>query len=135
MALLQWNKLFNTNIKIIDEQHQELVDILNSLHDSVLEDKANDELGILLEKLVNYTIVHFKTEEQFFDEYNYPETEEHKAEHNDLANKAVKYLKDYNSGELVLSDEVIYFLKDWLKNHIVHTDKKYSAFLISKGVT
>lgn len=131
---MQWNKLFNTNIKIIDEQHQGLVEILNSLYDSMLINNSSAELGELLEKLVNYTVIHFKSEEALLDKYDYPETVEHKAEHKYLANKAEKYLKDYKSGVLDITDDVLYFLKDWLKKHIVHTDKKYSAFLISKGV-
>lgn len=134
MALMQWNTLFNTNIKIIDEQHQGLVEILNSLYDSILIDNSSADLEELLEKLVNYTVIHFKTEEELLDKYNYPKTAEHKAEHNDLADKAKKYLKDYKSGDLDFTDDVIYFVKDWLKKHMVHTDKKYSAFLISKGV-
>jgi hemerythrin len=134
MALMQWSNLFNTNIKKVDEQHQGLVNILNSLYDSMIKNDSNIELGQLLEKLVDYTIIHFKTEEELFDKFGYPETEEHKIEHTNLANKATELLKDYKSGELVVSDDVMYFLKDWLKNHIIHTDRKFGPFLNSKGV-
>ena len=40
----------------------------------------------------------------------------------------------FNRGELVMSFEITNFLKSWLKDHIQGTDKKYSEFLISKGV-
>ena len=129
MALLEWNNLFNTNIEIVDEQHMELVAILNSLHDLVLKDDNNFELGILLEKLVEYTVFHFETEENLFEKYDYPEAEEHKNEHIDLANQAKKILQDYKSGSIVISSYVTNFLKDWLKNHIIHTDKKFGFYV------
>ena len=66
MALMQWSPTFETKIKKIDEQHQVLVTILNSLHDAMLRGDSNNEMGKLLEKLVSYTVTHFKTEEEFF---------------------------------------------------------------------
>ena len=62
MALMQWSPTFETKIKKIDEQHQVLVTILNSLHDAMLRGDSNNEMGKLLEKLVSYTVTHFKTE-------------------------------------------------------------------------
>ncbi|MBK7104847.1 MAG: hemerythrin family protein [Ignavibacteriae bacterium] len=134
MAIMQWNKTFETNIKKIDEQHQGLVNILNSLHDSMLKGDSNSEMGKLLEKLVNYTVIHFKTEEELFDKHGFPETTKHKAEHNDLTGKASKLLKDHKAGATVVSADLMYFLKDWLKNHILGSDKKYGPFLNAKGV-
>jgi hemerythrin len=34
----------------------------------------------------------------------------------------------------MLSMEVMTFLSNWLKNHIVKTDKQYSAYFIEHGV-
>ena len=134
MALMEWNNLFNTNIKIVDEQHQGLVNILNSLYELMIKHNTSAELEELLEKLVDYTVYHFKTEEELFDKYGYPETEKHKVEHNNLTKQASELLNDYKSGKTVVTDEVINFLKDWLKNHIIHTDKRFGPFLNSKGV-
>jgi hemerythrin len=134
MALMQWNNMFETKIKKIDEQHQGLVNLLNNLHDSMLKGDSNSEMGKLLEKLVNYTVIHFKTEEEFFDKYAYPEKTQHKAEHNDLAGKASKLLVEHKAGKTVVSADLLYFLKDWLKTHILGTDKKYGPYLNSKGV-
>ena len=38
-------------------------------------------------------------------------------------------------GDFMISVEVMAFLKDWLTNHILITDKAYGPFLIDKGVT
>lgn len=134
MALMQWNNSFETKIKKIDEQHKGLVTILNELHDSMLKGDSNSELGKTLEKLVNYTVTHFKTEEEFFEKFSYPDSVKHKAEHSDLAGKASALLKDHKAGKTVVSADLMYFLKDWLKNHILGSDKKYGPYLNSKGV-
>jgi hemerythrin len=39
-----------------------------------------------------------------------------------------------NRGEMVMTVEVMTFLKDWLAGHIKGTDKKYGPFLSAKGV-
>jgi len=135
MALMQWSPTFETKIKKIDEQHQVLVTILNSLHDAMLRGDSNNEMGKLLEKLVSYTVTHFKTEEEYFDKHGYPESVKHKTEHKNLATKAGELLTDHKAGKTVVSADLMYFLKDWLKNHMLTEDKKYGPYLISKGVS
>jgi hemerythrin len=37
-------------------------------------------------------------------------------------------------GKVSVTVDTMVFLKDWLNHHILETDKKFSAFLNSKGV-
>jgi len=66
--------------------------------------------------------------------HGYPEYKAHKAEHAKLTQKAIELQKDFQQGEPVITVEVLGFLRDWIQNHILGTDKKYSQFLNSKGV-
>jgi hemerythrin len=133
-ALFIWNPTYETGIKSIDLQHKKLVDILNELYDAMGKGHANEMLGKILDELIQYTIVHFATEERLFKQHGYPEFVAHKKEHDDLTAQVKKLQADFKSGKITLSMQVATFLKDWLKVHILQTDKKYVAFLVSKGV-
>lgn len=134
MALLDWNNNYSVNIQEIDSQHKILVGLINNLHDGMRVGKGKEAIGGVLSELVNYTEFHFSHEEKLFSMHGYPESSTHKMLHYSLI-KQVKELKNnYDNGNKVLSMEVMDFLKNWLSDHIVGTDKKYTTFLNSKGI-
>jgi hemerythrin-like metal-binding protein len=135
MPIIDWDSKLCVNIKIIDEQHKKLVDMVNALYDAMKEGKAKDILGNLLTELASYTDYHFKTEEELFKKYNYSEAAAHKLEHDKLRKEVIDLKAKFDAGEMIITVEVLYFLKDWLGKHILGSDKKYSPFLISKGVS
>lgn len=134
MALFEWSDKYSVNIKQIDEQHKKLVDMLNELYEAMKTGKGKEVLGKTLTELIQYVGTHFATEEKLFSTYGYPEYNAHKAEHIKLTQKAIELQKDFQQGAPVLTVEVLGFLRDWLQNHILGTDKKYSQFLNSKGI-
>lgn len=134
MPLFQWTPDLSVNIKEIDAQHKKLIDLINLLHDSMKAGKGKDVMGSVLKELTDYTVYHFGTEEQLFEEYAYPEYLQHKHQHTDLTNQVMDIKRRFESGQVTITIEVMSFLKDWLNNHIRQTDKKYSAFLNSKGI-
>ena len=135
MPLLEWSDELSIGINSIDEQHKKLVNMINALNDALAEGKANELLAKIFDGLAVYTVKHFGYEEELFAQHGYVEAEAHKNEHEALINQ-VKALQDkMNEGDFMISVEVMAFLKDWLTNHIMKTDKAYAPFLIDKGVT
>lgn len=134
MALFVWSDKYSVNINEIDSQHKKLVDLLNSLHDSMKVGRGSEVLGKTLTELIQYVGTHFATEERLMSTHGYPEYKAHKAEHAKLTQKAIELQKDFQQGAPVITVEVLGFLRDWIQNHILGTDKKYSQFLNSKGV-
>ncbi len=134
MALMTWSDNFSVNVAQIDEQHKKLVGILNDLHDAMKQGKGNDVTGNVLSGLVQYVATHFATEEKLMKEHAYTEYLKHKAEHDALTKQAIDLQKQFHEGKAVLTVELMKFLKDWLSNHILGTDKKYGPYLNSKGV-
>lgn len=134
MALISWTDRLLTNVKACDDQHKRLVSLVNDLHDAMTAGKGKDVLGKILGELVSYTDYHFKTEEQLFDRYSYPDAPKHKKEHQELTRKAKELKTRFEKGEVTISIEVMNFLSNWLKDHIMGSDKKYGPFLNDKGV-
>ena len=134
MGLFAWKEEYSVNVKEIDHQHRQLVDMVNELYDAMSQKKGKEVLGTILAKLINYTGTHFSFEEKLLEQNGYPDFEEHKAKHEKMVAKVVALQNDHNSVKIALSLEVSKFLQDWLNKHILGTDKKYSGFLNSKGV-
>ena len=134
MALITWNETLAVNIKKIDDQHKRLVELINILHDSMKAGKGNDVIGPILSDLLSYTAFHFATEEKLFQQFAYPEYLLHKKEHDALANKVKAFINDFRAGKISVTIEVMNFLRDWLRNHILGSDQKYAPFLVNKGV-
>ena len=134
MPLFQWTPELSVNVKEINNQHKQLVNLINLLHDSMKSGKGKDVMGKVLNDLTDYTVYHFGTEERLFQKYGYIEYPQHKKEHDDLTKQVLDVKSKFEAGQTTVTIEVMNFLKDWLNNHIKHSDKKYSAFLNSKGV-
>jgi hemerythrin len=134
MPFLRWNSDLETNIKKIDDQHKKLVQLINDLFDAMNAGKSKEALGGILHELVEYTKMHFATEESFFKLHHYPDSIKHQKEHNDLATQVLEFQKQFNEGNARVTVQLMNFLKDWITNHILGSDKKYGPFLISKGV-
>ena len=134
MSLLVWDNGYSVNVQEIDKQHKVLIDIINKLHDAMKVGKGKEVVGETLNELVTYTVFHFGHEEKLFSGNGYADANSHKAEHRKLIEQVQTLQNDFNNGKTLITMEIMHFLKDWLANHIMVTDKKYSNYLNSKGI-
>ena len=134
MPMLEWNDGLSVRIAEMDTQHQELVDMVNTLYDSMVAGADSQVLFDIVDRMLRYTDVHFGTEEKYMSQHAYPETTAHKADHADFMAKAAQVAKDHQAAKKGLSMEVLNFLGDWLVTHINGSDKHLGEFLASKGM-
>ncbi len=134
MALFDWKESYSVNIKDVDNQHKILIRSLNELYEAMLTRKAKNVIDGILKSLSDYADFHFAFEENLMQKYKFPGFSQHKKEHEAFVTKVSEFIQKHKDGHLMLSMEVMNFLKDWLKNHIQGVDKKYSPFLNGKGV-
>lgn len=135
MALIQWTEDLSVNVEEIDRQHRQLVRMINDLNVAMQEKRAKEVLGSLLIGLLDYANTHFAAEEIYFDTFKYPLADVHKREHKEFVDKVSDFKKRFDSGELVLSVPIIHFLIDWLKKHIMGSDKLYTPYFNARGLT
>ena len=129
MALITWDDSYSVQVKDIDEQHLQLIYLINKMHDAMSTGQGKLILAEILEELVDYTKTHFSYEEQIMLKCQYPDFNAHKDAHEALTKKVMDFQKRYQAGQVALSVEMMNFLKDWLTNHIVETDKRYIPYL------
>jgi hemerythrin len=133
-SVIKWEASYSVNIAEIDQQHQMLIAMINELSDSVSQSKGREVQEKVLNGLASYAKEHFATEERYFDKYAYPWSVTHKAEHAAFTQKVVQFVQDYQAGKAGLNNQILSFLSDWLKNHIIGKDKTYSYFFTMKGL-
>ena len=132
--MIEWNEKYSVNISTIDEEHKELIRIINEAIVSKQHHNDLEEISILLKELTMYALKHFSTEETYMVEFNYPEFQNHKKEHHDFSNKMIAYCNKVIEGEYQIENEIIEYLMQWLVNHIQVTDKKYVACFKKNGL-
>jgi methyl-accepting chemotaxis protein/hemerythrin len=131
---LEWDSSFATNISQFDQQHRNLFDMVNELHDAMQQKRSKEAVGSILGRLIEYTASHFGAEEEAFRKSGYPEEARHKQEHAKLVGQVLDLQRKFSAGETLLTQSVIEFLQEWLINHIKGVDKKYGPHLTASGI-
>ncbi|MDA8138963.1 MAG: bacteriohemerythrin [Desulfobacteraceae bacterium] len=134
MALIQWSDKLSVRVAEIDQQHQKMIEMINALTDAIRQGKGDDVIQLILRGLKSYAEVHFKTEENYFKQFGYPEAQNHKKEHLFFIQKVSEFESGSTGGQLRLTIQVLQFLSDWLINHILGTDKAYSDCFNQNGL-
>lgn len=136
MAFIDWDDRMSVGIAEIDEQHKRLLALINDLHDACQGECPPDKVDNAADAVTEYTRVHFATEEQYMDAHSYPGQEAHLEEHMEFSLKAMEFFGDYVAGSNPdLGSEMLAYLKDWLLNHILKTDRRLGAFLCKEGLS
>jgi len=132
MTLIKWDESYVVGVGVIDEQHKHFVGMLNTLYES-LESKHTEKVTDIIQDLTDYAEHHFKTEEEYFDKFHYPDAEIHKAAHNELRAKA-KGFADRHDNPKKLGLDLLFFLERWLLVHFRGADTKFAKFLKQNGI-
>ncbi len=134
MTILPWTEQYSVDIRKIDNQHKILLDYLNKLYDIILGETENEDIVKIIDDMTIHAISQFRSEEQLMFSTGYPKYSHHKLQHKHLIKQLgdlrEKYCSD-GSTELV---ELTNFLKDWLVDHIMGSDKSMGKFLVDYGV-
>ncbi|NQW02355.1 MAG: hemerythrin family protein [Rhodospirillales bacterium] len=105
----------------LDKQHQELIDIVQSLH-GLSESNELPEIVRIFESFLNKLAIHFTDEERMMKDTAYPDAESHRAHHQDM-------LKDAQSTFNIVKDKG----KLLERNAIDSIDKLIRHMLLSDG--
>ena len=131
---ISWDDSYRVNVKQLDDEHKKLVVMINELHEAMQVGKGKEMLSGILGRMVTYVGSHFSNEEKYMEKFSYPDYEAHKKEHNDFVKKTLEFQQNFNDGKMGLSIEVMFFLKEWLLNHIKGSDQQYGPFFNEKGL-
>ena len=125
--MFEWKEEYVIGIDNIDEQHKKIFEIAGRayslLKNDFYVDKYDKIVGILGE-LRDYTIYHFKFEEEYMLKIGYKRYFSQKVEHDDFTAKIKSFnLEKIDKDQDAYIMEIIEFITEWLVGHILVKDK------------
>lgn len=135
MPLMAWNDRLSIGVTVLDADHKKLIEMINELYDSIIAGFTKKDLRDVLHRLADYTQFHFAREEELFFRIAYPNAAIHKREHHSMAVWVTGMQSRIGEGSVAgPSLEVVVYLKDWLFDHILNTDREFGTHLRSAGI-
>ena len=135
MPQFNWDSRYSVNVRRFDDDHQELFRIINTLHDAMMARRGQQVLQQVLDELLHYTEGHFSREEEVMRRAGYPRLQAQIEQHRRFTEKIKDVTAKYKEGSLGLTIDMLDFLTDWLKKHIIAVDQQYSDFLNARGIS
>lgn len=129
-----WKDNYSVTVMEIDNQHKAITEMLNELYDSFMKKEHENKLGEILSRLSDYAVYHFATEEKYFSLFRYSNRIPHIREHNDFTEKIRTFRIEFDKNSSALTYKLINFLREWLMNHILVSDKEYVKCFKENGL-
>jgi hemerythrin len=125
--LVKWSSTFSVGVKLIDDQHKELLSLTNDLFNHCIGDEASEQKYFkkIIGRAVNYVKVHFATEEKIMLATKFKGYWNHKMEHDAFVLYVVEQIKMFESGKHFTLLAFTRYLKEWILTHIAVSDKQY----------
>ena len=127
MPILQWSNGLSVDNVELDNQHKELFKIINDLSE-IYNNKLKEGVSEIIDRLINYELVHFVTEENFMEKIRYPFLENHKQEHIKLLEGTKRLKEEYVSNPSTTGLKLASHAAYYLTYHINESDYSYIEY-------
>jgi hemerythrin len=137
--LLMWTGNLSVGVKAFDDDHKQLIRIINELHGAIQNVNETGEIEgaeveMALHRLENYSRGHCSREEALMEKFQYPDNLKHKQQHQEFYDRIADMTERFRGSKSPKhAEEVMQFIYSWLTNHINESDKAVSLYLREKG--
>lgn len=130
--LFTWDESYSLGIAAVDEQHQFLINLINTLWRSLLSSTDTGVIGGILDDLDFYAQTHFSEEEELMQAAGYPYLSTHRESHQVFIEQIGKSRDAFGQGTPIAM-ELLQFLTAWLQQHIKKDDRHFADHTARKG--
>ena len=127
--MMTWTEKVSIGVPEVDAQHQQLLALVSDTEAAVDAGVPREKAAQYLQRLCDYVVEHFATEEALMDPDAYPEYDRHMAEHMECTNLALDFLQSMNEGKDVDLPAFLEFASKWIEDHILGTDQTLGRFV------
>jgi len=130
---IRWNGSMKLGIPVIDEQHTNLIRIVDNLQLTCQKgtECANQRFIGAANEAIEYVKYHIATEEKLMRLLEYPKYYEHKNEHKDFL-----WDLSYISGKFKTEQspdfrQFVIFLNEWIVTHVCDSDRHFANYFFN----
>jgi len=134
VTLLTWNHACTVGVRAMDDQHGILMDTVNELRLALVHGCGREQISELLDRLIEFTRMHFWSEEQLMEQSSFPGLAEHRAQHHKMLAQMLQSAHRVQYGEGVELRPMLCSLRDGYIEHIEGLDQQYGPWLNERGV-
>lgn len=121
-----------TGEKSIDSEHEVQFQLLDSLTQTLAKGDEIAAASYILDQFIEFSDMHFLSEQLIMRLHNYPGYETHLEEHTCLMKKVREIRDSVQHGKQQIGLQLILELRNWLLTHIASEDVAFGDFLKSK---
>ena len=133
MPLIDWIPSYNTGIAEIDIDNQQLVGIINLLHDSMTNKNNREIVNDAIKHLAQNFQDHCTIANKVLAGIQYPELTQQQESHKKFGRILTTFLKRLKKEEKISAMELIGFLRNWFEKHVLLEDQKIKKFIKQKN--
>lgn len=134
MDFFQWSDALSVGNRLIDQDHLELLTLVNELHGAAMTGKGGEQVAKTLQTLFIYTQEHFQREELLMEHISYPGLEMHRGQHKSLIDQVLVLQDAFKRGRSEVATNTAELLRYWLTHHIQRVDKKLALAINDAGL-
>jgi hemerythrin len=118
----------------LDGEHSVQIELLTAFSRAVKDGRPRGEVDEILDRLIDFTKVHFSSEQLLMRLYQYPAYQQHSDDHHDTVDCLQTMRQAYLAGEHDLTCSTADALAERLIEHIRSADRGLGSFLLGLGV-
>jgi hemerythrin-like metal-binding protein len=119
----------------LDLEHQGQLDLLLDIEAELRADAERERLAASLDRLIEFTSLHFMSEQVMMRQQAYPGLAEHEAEHDELMEQMREYQARIAADKRTLSPTDLATLHDWVLRHIHTQDAAFADYMARQGAS
>ncbi len=114
----------------LDEQHQIEYCLADQLRKALLSGSSNGLcVQELVDRLIEFSVVHFTSEETLMARQEYPHLESHRAEHDSARTRLATLDVRFRDGDRRAAFEIMEFIDNFAQEHIPNADRDLALHL------
>jgi hemerythrin len=133
--IVEWSSDFEVGNPVIDSQHRQMFNESVKLLKSIRKDVSYDDIEKIIVFLNDYIINHFRTEEEFLANRNYPFLDHQIWQHQNFIRSFENLKREIASDTLskvYLKFRIQILVIDWILNHIMKEDRHFGNYFRNK---
>jgi hemerythrin len=124
MSLLQWKPEYSVGIESMDDEHREMIELINTTYEKLRADSDAGQIEECLGEILSTISMHFALEERMMKRASYSEYQAHKNDHENLLDQIRDLMDVFDQDPVAGGRRLEERLSAWFAGHFSSFDAR-----------